>query len=68
MSKISLLLTIPESAESLRVSRSTVYRLVAEGQIETIFVRGVRRVRPEALKRYIDSQQRSQREQMVNLK
>ena len=67
MDKNPMLLTIPESAASLRVSRSTIYRLIAEGQIETISVRGVRRVRPEALKRFIDNQQRNHREQVVNL-
>jgi len=68
MQENPMLLTIPESAHSLRVSRSTIYRLISEGQIETIFVRGVRRVRPEALKRFIDSQQRNHREQVVNLR
>jgi len=66
MEKEILLFTIPESADSLRISRSTLYRLIASGDIETITVRGVQRIRPIALQRFVENQQRVQRERMVN--
>ena len=66
MEKEILLFTIPESADSLRISRSTLYRLIASGDIETITVRGIQRIRPIALQRFVENQQRVQRERMVN--
>jgi hypothetical protein len=66
MEKEILLFTIPESAESLRISRSTLYRLIASGDVETISIRGVQRIRPIALQRFVENQQRVQRERMVN--
>lgn len=66
MQNQSLLFTIPESADSLRVSRSTLYRLIASGDIETITVRGLQRIRPIALQRFVENQQRVQRERVVN--
>jgi|UniRef100_UPI00404A6ED7 excisionase family DNA binding protein len=61
-----LLLSIPQTAESLALSRSTIYRLINEGAIESIMVRGIQRIRPSALQRYLDNQQRVQRERLVN--
>ena len=66
MQNQNLLFTIPEAAVSLRISRSTLYRLIASGDIETITVRGLQRIRPIALQRFIDNQQRVQREKVVN--
>ena len=66
MEKEILLFTIPESADSLRISRSTLYRLIASGDVETISIRGVQRIRPIALQRFVENQQRVQRERMVN--
>jgi excisionase family DNA binding protein len=66
MEKEILLFTIPESADSLRISRSTLYRLIASGDIETITVRGIQRIRPIALQRFVENQQRVQRERVVN--
>jgi len=62
-----LLLTIPEAASSIAVSRSTLYRLIDSGQIETLTVRGLKRIRPAALQRFIEQQQRRSREESVNL-
>ena len=61
-----LLFTIPECSTSLRVSRSTIYRLIESGDIETITIRGLKRIRPSALQRFIENQQRLQREGSVN--
>ena len=66
MEREILLFTIPESADSLRISRSTLYRLIASGDVETISIRGVQRIRPIALQRFVENQQRVQREMMVN--
>lgn len=46
-------LTIPETARALRVSRATVYRLIAAGKLRTcnIATKGVRqRVEPSAIR------------------
>ncbi|TSA48315.1 MAG: DNA-binding protein [Actinomycetales bacterium] len=61
-----LLLSIPQTAEALALSRSTIYRLINDGAIESIMVRGIQRIRPSALQRYLDNQQCVQRERLVN--
>jgi excisionase family DNA binding protein len=67
MQKQNLLFTISEAATTLAVSRSTIYRLISSGDIETITVRGLQRIRPITLQRFVERQQRSQRERAVNL-
>lgn len=62
-----LLLTIPEAAARLGVSRSTMYRLIRSGDIEILTVRTRQRVRPSALERYVDRQQRLHREMVAGL-
>ena len=47
------LLTLEEVAQQLRVTRRTVKRYIALGQLEAVRVGGGYRVRPEALGRYI---------------
>ena len=61
-----LLLSIPQTAEALALSRSTIYRLINDGAIESIMVRGIQRIRPSALQRYLDNQQCVQRGRLVN--
>ena len=61
----SILYTVPQAAEQLQVSRSTLYRLIASGELETLTVRGTRRIRPAAVERYVDNLQRKQRERQV---
>lgn len=58
--------SIPEVAEILGLSRSSVYRLVNEGKLEALAVRSLLRVRPSALDRYLDDLQRQYRERMVS--
>jgi excisionase family DNA binding protein len=67
MSERPLVYTVPQAAEALAVSRSTVYRLIADGLLETIKVRSRTRVRPGAIDRYLDDLQRQQRERLVRL-
>jgi excisionase family DNA binding protein len=43
------LLTIPEVMARTRLSRSTVKRLIASGELKSILVRRRRRIAPEAL-------------------
>lgn len=61
----SILYTVPQAAQMLQVSRSTLYRLIASGELETLSVRGTRRIRPAAIERYVDNLQRKQRERQV---
>lgn len=57
--------TIAQVAESLQVSRATVYRLIGEGALEAVPVRGKHRVRPQAITRYLDNAQKRARESRV---
>ncbi|HUH69074.1 MAG TPA: helix-turn-helix domain-containing protein [Mycobacterium sp.] len=51
--KRALLLTIPEVAAALRISRSSVYRLFDGGQLGWVRVGGTRRVTPAEIDRFI---------------
>jgi excisionase family DNA binding protein len=42
-----LLLTIKQVAESLQVSQRTVHRLIKDGRLKVVRIRGSVRVRPE---------------------
>ena len=55
------LLTVNAVADELKVSRSTVYRLIAARELHTVQVRGCRRVSRTALDRYITGLERSAR-------
>jgi excisionase family DNA binding protein len=50
---LATLLTISEAAHELALSRSTVYELVASGQLETVTIGRARRVPREALDTFI---------------
>ena len=48
-----LLLTVPESAEALAISRSKLYELLAAGLVRSVHIDGSRRVPIEALETYV---------------
>jgi excisionase family DNA binding protein len=48
-----LLLTVPEAAEALAISRSKLYELLAAGLVRSVRIDGSRRVPIEALETYI---------------
>ena len=48
-----LLLTVPEAAEALAISRSKLYELIAAGLIRSVRIDGSRRVPVEALQTYV---------------
>ena len=48
-----LLLTVPEAAESLAISRSKLYELLAAGLVRSVRIDGSRRVPVEALETYV---------------
>ena len=48
-----LLLTVPEAAEALAISRSKLYELFAAGVVRSVRIDGSRRVPIEALETYI---------------
>ena len=50
------LLTVDETAEYLRVDRSTVYRLERDGAIRSVRVGRRRRFRPQDLLAYLESE------------
>ncbi len=52
-SDIQLLLTVEEAAERLRIGRTSMYRLVSTGEIETVTVGRLRRVPVECLDEYV---------------
>ncbi len=65
MATTQTVLTVRQVASALEVSRSTAYRLIAEGTLESIQVRGMTRVRPTAIERYLDTLERSTRETLA---
>ena len=48
-----LLLTVPEAAEALAISRSKLYELIAAGLVRSVRIDGSRRVLVEALETYV---------------
>jgi excisionase family DNA binding protein len=50
-----LLLTVPEAAEALAISRSKLYELLASGVIASIRIDGSRRIPLTALEEYIST-------------
>jgi excisionase family DNA binding protein len=51
---MSTLLTIPEVADELALSRSTIYELVASGRLETVRIGRARRVPRAALDAFVE--------------
>lgn len=51
-----LLYTVNEAAELLSISRATVYRMICARELESVPVRGSRRIPREALLRYVRSE------------
>ena len=49
------LMTAREVQDELRISRATVDRLFAAGELSSFKVRGLRRVRREDLERFVES-------------
>ena len=49
----AVLLTVEEAAERLRIGRTSMYRLVSTGAIETVTVGRLRRVPAECLAEYV---------------
>jgi excisionase family DNA binding protein len=49
----AVLLTVEEAAERLRIGRTSMYRLVSTGAVETVMVGRLRRVPPECLAEYV---------------
>lgn len=48
-----LLLTVPEAAEALAISRSKLYELISAGLVRSVRIDGSRRVPVEALETYV---------------
>ena len=48
-----LLLTVPEAAEALAISRSKLYELLAAGAVDSIRIDGSRRIPFSALEEYV---------------
>lgn len=48
-----LLLTVPEAAEALAISRSKLYELIAAGRVRSVRIDGSRLVPVEALETYV---------------
>ena len=50
-----LLLTVPEAAESLRMSRTKLYELLCSGELKSIKIGGLRRIRRIDLELYVET-------------
>ncbi len=51
--RVGLLLTIPEAAEALRISRSSIYRLFDSRELSWVLICGKRRVSTAEINRFI---------------
>lgn len=58
MTERAEVLTIPQVAERLKVSRNTVYRLISAGEIPVVEVGSVSRIAEVDLQDYIDRNKR----------
>lgn len=56
-----LLITVEEAAAKIRISRAQMYRIIAQGQIETCRVGYLRRINLSALEEYIAALPRQRR-------
>ena len=61
MEKSPRLMSIPTVAETLDVSRSTVYRMINDGDLLAVTVRSFKRVSVASVERFIDKRERSAR-------
>ena len=50
-----LLLTVPEAAEALSISRSKLYELLAARKIRSVHIDGSRRIPTDALNEYVST-------------
>ncbi|MEV3925468.1 helix-turn-helix domain-containing protein [Actinomadura coerulea] len=50
-----LLLTVPEAAKALAISRSKLYELLASGAIRSVRIDGARRIPLNALNDYVNT-------------
>src|SRR6266851_6396411 len=48
-----LLLKVEEAAERLRICRSSMYKLISSGEVESVQIGRLRRIKPSALEDYI---------------
>jgi excisionase family DNA binding protein len=49
-----LLLTVPEAAQALAISRSKLYELIASGALRSVRIDGSRRIPSDALTAYVN--------------
>lgn len=50
---LSLALTVEEAGERIGVKRTTMYKLIRDGEIESFTIGRLRKVRPSALEEYV---------------
>ncbi|WP_144715700.1 helix-turn-helix domain-containing protein [Curtobacterium pusillum] len=54
MNTAPLLLTIPDAARQLALSRARLYELIADGTVPSVKIGGARRIRARDLAAYVD--------------
>ena len=54
-------LSIRDTARSLGISRSTVYRLINDGELDRVYIRSLPRIMPEEIDRYLRKIARDQK-------
>lgn len=55
-----LMLTVPEAARRLSIGKSYIYRLMLQGELETVHLGKLRRVPYDCLVEYVDRLRREQ--------
>lgn len=53
MQMAEIVYTIPETAQLLRVSDETIRRMIKDGQLDAVKVRGQWRIRKESVDKYL---------------
>ena len=53
--RTALLLTVTEAADQLRIGRTLMYHLISTGQVASVTVGRLRRIRPDDLAAYTSS-------------
>ena len=68
MGEQAMVFTVPEVANQLCVSKSTVYRLIRSGQIRTLKVGDATRIRRRALEQFLDKAERLEYENSMRFR
>jgi excisionase family DNA binding protein len=59
MAEIQVLLTIEEAAKALRIGRTMMFKLLAEGALPSVYIGRARRISLDAIRSYVKQNESS---------